>query len=682
MKNVVDLDFETRSYADIKRVGSWVYSEDPTTEPICLCYDINDGRGIQEWVPAWDGWDCPADLRQAVEDGYAFEAHNYAFELAIWANVMVKRYGWPEITLDKWRDTMAVACYYALPAKLDALARTLGYEGKDPEGGRLISKYSCLYLKTAKKEIPDGDLRKFVDYCRKDVAIEQSISDFLGDLPEREWEAFELDKRCNMRGLYLDIDGIEVASKIVDDRANALATSFRQLTGLNPTQTQKLKPWFEEHGLKLENMQAETLEEVLEDDALGQGPVREALRIRLAINKASTKKLDAMARQRSATDSRARFQARYHGASTGRDTGSGFQPLNLVRSWEDVDPDTLVGDVMYGDGEWLDCVYGDAMAAVSKASRHWIMAEPGNQIIAGDFVSIEAIVLSCLAGEEWKVQAFRDRVGIYEAMACKIHNLGPKAEALARSGKDGLKQFKKLYPLERQDGKTGELAFGYQGALGAWLNFDSSGRHSDESIISICKAWRSEHPAIVALWRGLESAAIEAVRYPGRETGYREIGFVVVDDWLAMILPDGKHIWYWKPEIRMGMPAWHKPQDDSDEYEDCRNGTCDCKPVPKLSYMAQKEGQFKRVYTYGGKLAENATQATSRQLLVPAALAVERYHYPVILKVYDELVSEVKKGYGSAKEFEEIMVEAATSMSWSRDWPISADAWEGVRYKK
>jgi DNA polymerase len=674
VENSVDIDFETKSYADLKKCGTWSYSEDPTTDVICLVFDTNDGAGRESWVP---GQSMPERLRHAVDRGYFFVAWNYAFECSIWANVMVRKYRWPPIPLSLWRDGMATACYYSLPAALDRCATVLGFQGKDPEGGRLITKYSKLNLKTAKTVIPPEDLTKWLFYCDKDVAIEQSVDDFLGDLPEREHAAFELDKKVNMRGLYLDIEGIECAARIVDQRSDELRTTFREITGCNPTQTEKVRNWFNANGLALENMQAETVEEVLEDGELGQGVVRRALEIRLAINKASTKKLDAMARQRG-SDGRARFQSRYHGASTGRDTGSGFQPLNLVRSWEDVDPDQLVRDIMYGDARWLDCIYGDAMAAISKASRHWIMAEPGNQIIAGDFVSIEAIVLACLAGEEWKVQAFRDRVGIYEAMACKIHNLGPEAERMAAVDTKG---FKKRWPMERQDGKTGELAFGYQGALGAWLNFDSSGRHSDERIIEICKAWRTEHPAIVAMWRGLENAAIEAVRFPGRETHFRDIGFAIVDQWLAMVLPNGKHIWYWKPELRMGMPPWHKPGSSDLAYEDCRAGTCDCKPMPKLTYMAQKEGQWKRVYTYGGKLTENAVQATSRELLVPAALALEDAGYPIILKVYDELVAETRKGFGSVEEFATIMREA-TNMSWSRDWPINVDVWMGERYRK
>ena len=659
----VTLDFETKSYADLKKVGQWVYSEDPTTDVICACWGI-DNEPIQEW---WPGKGptllMPRDLYDAILEGHTVEAHNVSFERAIWTNIMVKKYGWILPDPGQWRDTMAVACYYSLPPALDRLANVLGFEGKDPEGGRLITKYSKLYLKTAKTEIPEDDFKKFVAYCVKDVQIEQSVSDYLGDLPARELPVFLLDQTINLRGLNLDLDGIAKASAIVDQRAESLTLEFRSLTGFNPTQGAKLKDiWFPEQGIELDNMQAKYLKELLEEGDLPSGPARRALEIRLAINKASTKKLDAMARQCSASG-RALYQTRYHGAGTGRWTGSGFQPLNLNRGFEGVPPDQLVRDVMYGDASWLDIVYGDAMDAVAKASRHWIQAEEGNKIIAGDFVSVEAIILACLAGEQWKIDAFAKGVKIYEYMADKIHDL-PAGTVT-----------KKTHPAERKDGKTGELAFGYQGALGAWLKFDSSGRHTDDRIIEICKAWRSEHPMTVALWKGLQSASIKATR-TGELYTYRDIGFETVDEWLTMILPNGKRLWYWQPQIRSVRPQWCKPATE----KACAAGTCGHNFIPALSYMSQKEGQWRRVPTYGGKLTENACQATSREILVPAMERTEALGYQTILTVYDEIVAEVPIGFGSLEEF--LAAMAGPLPSWAEGWPISVDGWEGERYKK
>jgi DNA polymerase len=679
----VTVDVETKSYADLKAVGPWAYSEDPTTDVICVCYGIDD-QPIQEWWPGKDDYvgmprhgNMPKDLYMARMMGHVFEAHNAAFEYSIWHNVLAKKYGWLVPYDHAWRDTMAVACYYALPPALDRLGKALGYRGKDPEGSRLITKYSKLHLKTAKTEIPDVDFFKFVDYCKEDVKLEQAISDELGDLPERELRVFLLDMKVNKRGLYLDVAGIKAATAVVEHREEELNNKFAALTkcdkfpdGLRPTQRDKVTEWFADNGLVLDNMQADYLNGLMDDkgDAgeaytIPPGPCRDALRIRLEISKASTKKLDAMARQ-VGSDNRARFQTRYHGAGTGRNTGSGFQPLNLSRGYEKMDPDQLVRDIMYGDPSWLDMCYGDAMDAVSKASRHWIMAQPGNKIVSGDFVSIEAVILACLSGEEWKIEAFRRKEPIYERTADKIYQF-PAGTVT-----------KDTHPSHRQDGKVCELAFGYQGALNAWLNFDDSGRHSDEAIVEFCKAWRREHPEVVKFWAGLEYAAIDAVRHPGHEKGYREIGFETVDEWLSMILPDGKRIWYRDPIVKPGMPQWHSPS----LREDCRDGTCECKPRSQLTYMAQKMGQWTRTYTYGGKLTENAVQATSRQLLIPAAMRAEAAGYPVILTVYDEVVCEVPKDFGSKKEFEDIMRECPGD--WAKTWPIGVDAWIGERYRK
>lgn len=669
----VTLDFETRSKADLGKVGTWAYSEHPSTEIICAAWGVGT-EPIRTWIM---GNPPPLDLFTLIRSPALIEAHNVAFEKSIWANVAVKRLGWPRIGAEQWRDTMAVAAYYGLPQALHRLAHALGFEGKDPEGGRLITRYSKLYLPTSKIDIPASDLHKFVAYCVKDVAIEQSVSDMLGDLPERELPIWFLDQEMNERGIGLDITGIYKASEIVDQRADELTREYQALTGVSPTQRDKSLEWFLEHGCPLENMQADYLEEVLDD--LPSGPVRQAVTIRLAINKASTKKLDAMARN-AGLDGRARFQTRYHGAATGRNTGVGLQPLNLNRGFPDMEPEQLVADVMHGDAAFLDALYGNAMDAVAKASRYWIKAAPGHKIVAGDFASVEAIVLACLAGEEWKVNAFASGVKIYEAMADKIYRLPPGTVTKA------------THPLERQDGKTGELAFGYQGALGAWLKFDDSGRHTDEAIVGFCKAWRMAHPMTVDFWGELELSALEAMRHPKElhRVANGLIAFQIVDErdgsgdglfWLTMILPNGKRLWYYRPEIRVGMPHWHQPAYDAETGEPNEHAakTCDCRPVPKLTYMATKEGQWKRVFTYGGKLTENAVQATSRELLCHAALRAQAAGYPVILTVYDEIVTEPPLDFGSASGLVELMEDMP---QWATGWPIRAVAWEGDRYRK
>ncbi len=678
---LVTLDIETRSYADLGQVGQHAYFLHPTTDVICVCWGI-DAQPVRAW---WPTHICPTyltrlqddteELFDAIANGAEIECHNTPFELESFENVLGPKYGWPIPKMEQWRDVMAVACYYAMPAKLDKLARALGYPPKNPEGARLITKYSKLYLKTAKTEIPPEDFEKWLEYCKDDVLLEQAISDELGDLPDRELWYYLLDLKINKRGLKLDLEGIAHATATVDKITEELTGEFRELTGINPTQWDKVLEWFNDHGLELENLQKDYLNEMLDEGEIPQGDARRALEIRVEVAKASTRKLDKMANVAD-DEGIARWQTRYHGTQTGRNAGQGFQPLNMSRGFERnrvlkggewPAPEDLVSDISFEDPDWLRTQYKDPMAAIGNATRHWIIAGEGYKIVAGDFTSIEAVILSCLAGEKWKIDAFRKGEKIYERMGEKIHKL-PYGTVT-----------KETHPDERFDGKTGELAFGYQGALGAWLKFDSSGRHTDERIIEICKSWRTEHPNIVNMWYRMDDAAIEAVTHPGRVTGHREIGFEIVDDWLSMILPNGKRIWYYKPELRSKMPQWHQPW-NPETHPECAEGDCDCKPQPCVSYMAQKEGQWKRITTYGGKLTENATQAVSREVLKPAVKRAEDAGYPVILTVYDEIVCRVPENRVNAAEFERLMVEPLKP--WCEDWPVRADVWIGDRYKK
>ena len=410
------LDFETRSEADLRQVGAWAYSEHPSTEVICASWVTEEGS-IQSWLnPLFDetGDDDRCDQDPLLRDVWGpyvlVEAHNVAFEYAIWHNVCVKKYGWPIIPVGQWRDTMAVACYYALPPALGNLLKVLGLPPKDPAGDRLITKYSKLHLKTAEKVIPALDVESYIHYCETDVERERDVANILGDLPEEEEIIFCHDFEIAATGIHLDLAGVAQARQVVKLRAVDLEREFRELTGLKPGQRDKILHWLAERGLSMENLQADTIAELLEEPG-GQmrfwprGEVRRALEIRRQHSHASTKKLDAMARQ-CGTDGWARFQTRYHGAVTGRNTGSGFQPLNLSRGFEGIDPEQLVRDVAVGDPAWLDALYGDAMEAIGKASRHWITASEGCRIISGDFANIEARVLACLAGEEFNGRTY------------------------------------------------------------------------------------------------------------------------------------------------------------------------------------------------------------------------------------------------------------------------------------
>lgn len=134
------LDFETASEADLAEVGAWVYAEHPTTEILCACW-ITDEEcwwipGVNDWMLRW--------LRAAAEaDNVIFEAHNAAFEQAIWHFIMVGQMGMPPIPIERWDCTMARCAYQGLPMKLETAAQVLELpEQKDTVGRALTLSLS------------------------------------------------------------------------------------------------------------------------------------------------------------------------------------------------------------------------------------------------------------------------------------------------------------------------------------------------------------------------------------------------------------------------------------------------------------------------------------------------------------------------------------------------------------
>ena len=129
-----------------------------------------------------------------------------------------------------------------------------------------------------------------------------------------------------------------------------------------------------------------------------------------------------------------------------------------------------------------------------------------------------------------------------------------------------------------------------------------------------------------------------------------------------MRLPSGRVLWYARPRIALKEMSWGEQ-----------------KAVVAFDGVDSKTRKWGQQYLYGGLLAENATQATARDLLVNGMFAVESAGYPIVLHVHDELVAEVPEGFGSVEEFERLM---CTLPEWGKTIPVKAEGWRGKRYKK
>jgi hypothetical protein len=116
-RDSVDLDFETRSLADIKKVGAHVYAMHESTEILCA-YLARGGGEPRRWLP---GGPVPDELMSAER----IIAHNGVFEYLIIKYVASRRYGWPIFPLEMFRCTMAKGRVAGLPGNLEKASDAL-----------------------------------------------------------------------------------------------------------------------------------------------------------------------------------------------------------------------------------------------------------------------------------------------------------------------------------------------------------------------------------------------------------------------------------------------------------------------------------------------------------------------------------------------------------------------------
>ncbi len=351
------VDFETRSACSLKTSGSWRYSLDPTTEVLCLAYRLPywAHERVELWHPAFPQLDIAEqdpdslylELFDWIEAGRPVEAHNAFFERGIWQNIMMPRYGWPQIQSGQWRCSAAKAAAHSLPRALDDACAALGLKiRKDPAGHKVMKKMSKP-RKPRKAEREAGVkhllwwespelLNGLWDYCKQDVRAECALSAALPDLTEKESELYTLDQEINERGFRLDRSAIDTALRLIDMESRRLNTELGTVTKgvvTRATQRAQLLRWLHTQGVFLDNTQATTIDAILAGsgrEAFVEGPARRALEILQALGKSSTAKYQAM-QNWICPDDRVHGGLLFHGASTGRWTGQGVQPHNFPK---------------------------------------------------------------------------------------------------------------------------------------------------------------------------------------------------------------------------------------------------------------------------------------------------------------------------------------------------------------
>lgn len=327
----------------------------------------------------------------------------------------------------------------------------------------------------------------------------------------------------------------------------------------------------------------------------------------------------------------------------------------------------------------------DIMHLTASTVRSVIVAPPGKKLVVSDLSNIEGRGLAWLAGEEWKLQAFRD----FDA------GTGPDLYKLA---------YAKAFRIEPEDvtkfgrsvGKVMELGLGYAGGINAFVTFalvygidleemaDTAWDTLPEDILEeatdfvrwlqdkgtrwpmsdraaiVCESfkrmWRAAHPMTVQLWREMEDGFRSACLHPGTTFRYRGFAFRRDGAWLRIKLPSGRCLCYPQPQVA----------------EDGKT----------LSFMGTNQftRKWERIKTYGGRLTENSCQSVSRDFLFDALPGIEAAGYALTMRVHDEVITEAPDtdDYNA----EHLSALLAATPPWGTGMPLAAAGFTSLVYKK
>ena len=645
IKNL-EIDIESFSDVDLTKCGVYKYASAPDFEVILFAYSVDGG-------PVWQvdlacGEKIPAEIIAALEDDTVTKwAFNANFE-----RVCLSRYlGYPTgdyLMPDSWRCSMVWAAYLGLPLSLEGVGTVLGLEKQKLTEGKNLIKYFCQPCSPTKsnggrtRNLPADAPEKweaFKTYNIRDVEVEMAIQARLSNypVPESVWEEYHLDQEINDRGIMIDRQLVDQALLIDAQSKSDLKARLQAMTGLdNPNSVQQLKSYLADCGIEADSLGKKEVAAMIKTVP---GDIAEVLSLRLQLAKSSVKKYQAM-RNSACEDDRCRGMFFFYGANrTGRFSGRIVQLQNLPQNHI---PDLAEARslVKCGGYEALELLYENIPEVLSELIRTAFVPQPGYKFCVADFSSIEARVLSWLAGERWRMEVFAGNGDIYCASASAM--FGVPVEKHGRNAE------------LRQKGKIAELALGYSGSVGALKSMGALEMGlKEEELQPLVDSWRTANPNIVRFWWDVDRAVKKAVKQ--REPSVlRGIRFECRSGMLFITLPSGRRLAYVKPRI-----GENRFGGESVTYEGV-GGT----------------KKWERIESYGPKFVENIVQAISRDILCYAMGTLS--HCRICAHVHDELIIECRKD----ASLDAICEQMGRTPPWAEGLLLRADGYETQFYKK
>ncbi len=669
---MIFFDIETTSVIDLTKTGADAYARHPSTRLLsAVWYDSDDNR-----IYVWH--DSPYPISLLLPEGFghgAFAIQPIADPKCLPPELLTEEWVahnalgfdslcWKYEQPKGWIDSVYMARAAGLPGKLQDLGMRLFGIGKD-DGSAAMRILSTAKLTGGQVVYPQGTRSLWESLVRYNIADVLLLAKCYEQIKEfGEKDVIAMDCEINRRGIRFDTklllairDSWHYAERAAIEDISLL--SGGELDAKAISSHIKMKKWLERQGIVLnENSLGKSsvamfldhpddyISGEIEDDVLTK--VKSILAKRSVVISNTQGKINTLLEIASETpDCRLRNSLAYYAAHTGRWGGRGLQPHNLARGDADFDIQSCL-DEFQGTGVIsYDRIKYNPSLALSTLFRPILIPGEGYTFGIADYNAIEARCVAWMAREEKLLSDFRNNIDPYCNFASTIFG----------------RKITKLDKDERQFGKECILGLGYSmGKDKLKLTCDSKGIKYDDHASAV-KTYRDTYRNIRQLWYDFGTTAINVVAGTASETICGRCRFRRTPEGLRAYLPSGRPLVYRDARVMKIVPRW------------ARLRGLDIEPVDTVVYT---NNRGMNVEMYGGKWAENISQAICRDLLATALVRLNTDAFRPVMHIHDEIICEL-----ADPEFLFPMVNRMSDPpKWADGFPIKVEGHTGYRYTK